>query len=202
MRETKARPYHHGDLRHALITTARAMLATDQDWTFTLRAVARRAGVSHAAPYRHFRDREALLRELARTGYVQLGQAMAAAMPAGHADMREKFVAGALACIDFALGNPGLYRLMFSADADKSADPQLHDAAMQAFGILLALLEDGQRGGQFRPAAVPAQAAGAWAQVHGLAMLAINGQLLEEKVGPQPVRAALDVLLDGLCHPA
>ncbi|NHN83218.1 TetR family transcriptional regulator [Acetobacter musti] len=199
MSETKDRPYHHGDLRRALIDTALDMLAADQNWTFTLREVARRSGVSHAAPYKHFRDREMLLRELARTGFVRLGETMTEAMSLDLPSARAQFVAAAQACIDFALRNPGLYRLMFSSDADKTIDPQLHDAAISTFGILLRLLEKGQRDGSFRPVAISAQAAAGWAQVHGLAMLAINGQLLEEKVGAEPVRAALDVLLNGMC---
>lgn len=199
MSETKARPYHHGDLRRALIDTALEMLSEDQNWSFTLREVARRTGVSHAAPYRHFRDREVLLWELARLGFVRLGEEMVKAMARTGLSVRERFMAGAGACIEFALGNPGLYRLMFSSDADKTADPALHDAAMETFSIVLDLLEEGQKNQTFRRASVQAQAAASWAQVHGLAMLAISGQLLEEKVGPEPVREALEVLLDGLC---
>lgn len=199
MSETKDRPYHHGDLRRVLIDTALAMLAADQNWTFTLREVARRTGVSHAAPYRHFRDREVLLRELARTGYVQLEVTMTKAISPDMFSARAQFMAAAQACIGFACQNPGLYRLMFSSDADKTIDPQLHAAAMSTFGILLGLLERGQRDGSFRSVAVRALAAASWAQVHGLAMLAISNQLLEEKVGATPVPAALDVLLDGIC---
>lgn len=200
MSDTKRRSYHHGDLHRALIDTALAMLAADQNWTFTLREVARRTGVSHAAPYKHFQDKDALLRELARIGFVRLEQAMAVALSSGPLSARGKLVAGAQACIAFAQHNPGLYRLMFSADADKAADPRLHEAAMATFGVLLRLLQEGQQDGSFRPAALTALAAASWAQVHGLAMLAMNGQLLEEKVGPDPVQAALDVLLDGLCE--
>lgn len=200
MSDTKRRSYHHGDLHRALIDTALAMLAADQNWTFTLREVARRTGVSHAAPYKHFQDKDALLRELARIGFVQLEQAMVAALSSGPLSARGKFVAGAQACIAFAQHNPGLYRLMFSADADKVADLRLHEAAMATFGVLLRLLQEGQQDGSFRPAALTALAAASWAQVHGLAMLAMNGQLLEEKVGPDPVQAALEVLLDGLCQ--
>ena len=201
MSETKDRPYHHGDLRRALIDTALAMLAADQNWAFTLREVARRTGVSHAAPYKHFRDREMLLRELASIGFVRLGETMTEAMSPARPSTRAQFVAAAQACIGFACQNPGLYRLMFSSDADKTIDPQLHDAAISTFGILLGLLERGQRDGSFRPVAVNALAAASWAQVHGLAMLTISHQLLEEKVGPAPVPAALDVLLDGMCCP-
>ncbi|AZV37948.1 TetR family transcriptional regulator [Komagataeibacter xylinus] len=202
MSETKDRPYHHGDLRRALICTALDMLAADQNWTFTLREVARRTGVSHAAPYKHFQDREMLLRELARIGFVRLGEAMTGAMSSDAPSTRAQFTAAAQACIGFACHNPGLYRLMFSSDADKTIDPPLHDAAMATFGILLRLLENGQRDGSFRPVAISAQAAASWAQVHGLAMLAISHQLLEEKVGPAPIPAALDVLLDGMCRNA
>lgn len=202
MSETKDRPYHHGDLRRALICTALDMLAADQNWTFTLREVARRTGVSHAAPYKHFQDREMLLRELARIGFVRLGEAMTGAMSPDAPSTRAQFTAAAQACIGFACHNPGLYRLMFSSDADKTIDPPLHDAAMATFGILLRLLENGQRDGSFRSVAISAQAAASWAQVHGLAMLAISHQLLEEKVGPAPIPAALDVLLDGMCRNA
>ncbi|MBE7729799.1 TetR/AcrR family transcriptional regulator [Komagataeibacter sp. FXV3] len=199
MSETKDRPYHHGDLRRALINTALDILATDQNWAFTLREVARRTGVSHAAPYKHFRDREMLLRELARIGFVRLGESLTDAMSLDQPSTRAQFVAAAQACIGFACQNPGLYRLMFSSDADKTIDPPLHDAAMKTFGILLDLLERGQRNRSFRLVAVSALAAASWAQVHGLAMLAISNQLLEEKVGSAPVPAALDVLLDGMC---
>ncbi|WP_215750313.1 MULTISPECIES: TetR/AcrR family transcriptional regulator [unclassified Gluconobacter] len=199
MSETKDQPYHHGDLRRALIDTALAMLAADQNWTFTLREVARRTGVSHAAPYKHFRDKEALLRELARIGFVRLEKTMTEAMRPDLPSTRAQFMAAAQAYIGFGCQNPGLYRLMFSSDADKTIDPQLHDAAMSTFGILLRLLENGQRDGSFRTVAMSAQAAASWGQVHGLAMLAISNQLLEEKVGSAPVPAALDVLLDGIC---
>lgn len=149
MSETKDRSYHHGDLRHALIDTALNMLATDQNWTFTLREVARRTGVSHAAPYKHFRDREELLRELARIGFDQLAETMTRAMFSNGLTIRERFTTGAQACIDFAFRNPGLYRLMFSADADKTADPHLHDTAMRTFHVLLAASRRGAAGWQF-----------------------------------------------------
>ena len=74
MQEDPARPYHHGDLKRVVIETAQAMLREDKGWQFTLREVARRAGVSHAAPYKHFPDKSALLAELAALGFHQLGE--------------------------------------------------------------------------------------------------------------------------------
>ena len=75
MQEDTARPYHHGDLKRVVIETAQAMLREDKGWQFTLREVARRAGVSHAAPYKHFPDKSALLAELAMLGFHQLRRA-------------------------------------------------------------------------------------------------------------------------------
>lgn len=79
MESTNDRPYHHGDLRRTLIETAMGMLHEDKGWQFTLREVARRAGVSHAAPYKHFPDKAALLSEMALIGFDTLREALAAA---------------------------------------------------------------------------------------------------------------------------
>ncbi|GBR05439.1 TetR family transcriptional regulator [Gluconacetobacter liquefaciens] len=198
MRETTARSYHHGDLRRVLIETALTMLAADQNWNFTLREVARQAGVSHGAPYKHFRDKDALLRHLAKIGFERLAAIMTDAIAPPDRPARTKFLHTAEAYIAFAQDQPGLYRLMFSSDADKSVDPDLNETALKAFDILLRLLEEGQRAGSFRTAPITAQAAASWAQVHGLALLLLNGQLTEEKVGPAPVPAALHILLEGL----
>ncbi|MFT8422796.1 TetR/AcrR family transcriptional regulator [Gluconacetobacter sp.] len=198
MRETDGRPYHHGDLHRVLVETALAMLATDQHWTFTLREVARQAGVSHGAPYKHFRDKGALLSQLAKIGFERLAAVMENALSPPDRPFRTRFLAAGEACIAFAQEQPGLYRLMFSMDADKAADPEVHDAAMTSFGILLRFLEDGQRTGVFRDSPLTAQATACWAQVHGLAMLMLDGQLTEQKVGPTPIPAALDILLAGL----
>ena len=81
MQAAPHRPYHHGDLRRAIIETALDMLRTEKDWQFTLREVARRAGVSHAAPYKHFPDRTALLVELAMIGFDRLREALVDAKP-------------------------------------------------------------------------------------------------------------------------
>lgn len=199
MSETEDRPYHHGDLRRTLIETALAMLSAEQDWTFTLREIARRAEVSHAAPYKHFSDKAALLRELARIGFERLAEAMSVGRAADREmDITARFLATARAYIRFGLDQPGLYRLMFSADADKSVDPALDKAALAAFGQLLDILAEGQAVGRFRALPVGALAAASWAQVHGLTLLTLDGQLTLAKVGVEPVEAALGILLAGL----
>ena len=108
---------------------------------------------------------------------------------------RERAVAEQ-AWLAFGAANPALYRLMFTAP--DLAGTHLGDRALAAFGVLLALIERGQAAGAIRRRPVRGQAAACWAQVHGLTMLAIDGLLLPEKVGPDATEAALTVLLEGL----
>jgi AcrR family transcriptional regulator len=140
----------------------------------TLRAVARRAGVSHAAPYHHFADRDALMAEVARGGFERLREKVASALgKAGQGHAAWEAAVGAY--LDFALGEPSLYRVMFgTASTGRGADSALGRSAAAAFGLLLA--------GAAGPARVPGpgdvdRAVAAWSLLHGAASLAIDGQL-------------------------
>ena len=197
------RPYHHGDLRRAIIETAIDMLDEDQGWQFTLREVARRAGVSHAAPYKHFPDKAALLAELALIGFDRLREAVLAARPASAGSSRDEFLALARAYMRFGVSNPNLYRLMFSADAGSAADVHLNARALASLGVLTELIERGQRAGWLRLRDVRGQAAACWGQMHGLTLLTIDKLLLlPEKFGPDAADAALNTLLEGLENPS
>jgi AcrR family transcriptional regulator len=198
MQEKSTRPYHHGDLRRVVIETAQDMLQEEKGWQFTLREVARRAGVSHAAPYKHYPDKSALLAELAALGFDQLRGRIAGARQGKTRSARAELIAAAEAYVAFGTDNPSLYRLMFSGDIDKKASAKLDEASAGAFAELLAILERGQAGGAFKKAPVRGQAAAVWALVHGLTTLTIDGQLLAEKVGPKPVDTALASMLEGL----
>lgn len=192
------KPYHHGDLRRAVIETALAMLQDEKGWQFTLREVARRAGVSHAAPYKHFPDKAALLAELALIGFDRLREALHAAQPAAPSNPRETLLPMAGAYLAFGRANPALYRLMFGAEAGTPSDVHLDERAMSTFAILTDVLERGQQAGLIRKRPVRGQAAACWAELHGLTMLSIDGLLLPEKVGDDPVTAALTTLLEGI----
>lgn len=198
MQEKSARPYHHGDLKRVVIETAQEMLREDKGWQFTLREVARRAGVSHAAPYKHFPDKGALLAELATLGFHELRVQIAGAIARPQHSGRAAFIAAAKAYVQFGTANASLYRLMFSADVDKAAFPELDKAGTGAFGELTGILERGQQSGAFKTRPVRGQAAASWALMHGFTMLTIDGQLLPEKVGPNPIEAVLASLLEGL----
>lgn len=194
--DTNDRPYHHGDLRRVIIDTAMDMLQEGGGWRFTLRELARRAGVSHAAPYKHFPDKAALLTELALIGFDRLRETLIAR--SNPASVREQFVVAARAYVGFAIANPALYRLMFGTEAGKPADVHLNERALGAFGLLLEMLQDGQDAGALRKRPIQGQAAACWAQIHGIAMLTIDGLLLPEKVGPDALDMALATLLEGL----
>ena len=198
MQDLLDRPYHHGDLRRVLLETASAMLREDKGWQFTLREVARRAGVSHAAPYKHFSDKASLLLELVLRGFDQLGQEVKAAITPRPRSARKEILAAAGAYITFGVNNPSLYRLMFSSDAGDPHVAHLSERALATLGVLQDLLARGQQSGAFKRRPLPGQVAACWAHVHGVTMLSIEGLLMPEKVGTAPVQAALETLLDGL----
>lgn len=198
MEDKTERPYHHGDLRRAVIETAMAMLAEGGGWQFTLREVARRAGVSHAAPYKHFADKGALLAEIALIGFDRLRDALAAARSQSGGDIGAEFEAMAGAYLAFGQANPALYRLMFGAEAANAGSLHLDPRAMSAFDAVIDLLERGQAAGLVRKRPVRGQAAACWAQLHGLTMLALDGLLLPEKVGEGAIGEALATLREGL----
>lgn len=195
MKDTK--PYHHGDLRRALLDTAMDMLGEGGGWQFTLRELARRAGVSHTASYKHFPDKAALLAELALLGFEQLRTAQLAARPSPPATMREEYLAMSRAYLQFGVANPNLYRLMFSAEARVSLNARLQNRGAASLDVLNDLILRGQRAGWLRKRAVREQAAACWSQLHGLTLLTIDNLLGPDTVGPDVTEAALEVLLEG-----
>jgi len=193
------KPYHHGDLRRAMLDTALEMLTEDNGWQFTLRELARRAGVSHTASYKHFPDKAALLAELALIGFDKLRAALLAARPPAPSSLRDQFLEMSRAYVRFGSEHPNLYRLMFSADARAAASARLKEHGVAALAVLVELIEQGQRAGWLRKREVYEQVGAGWAQLHGVTLLTIDGLL-----GPDVIRseraaeAALQILLEGL----
>ncbi|PTS82033.1 TetR family transcriptional regulator [Pseudomonas sp. HMWF032] len=162
-------PYHHGELRGALLLAATELLAEGGLASISLREVARRAGVSHNAPYRHFADRDSLLASLAIQGFVQLGQEMGR-QSGGLAELGQCYVR-------FALAQPGHFGLMFGATLDKRRYPELQQASAALHARLAAAVQVAapQR-------AQPVATLAAWSLVHGLAHL-LQEQQLSEALG-------------------
>jgi len=167
--------YHHGDLRRALLDAARAVLREAGPEGCSLREVARRAGVSHAAPYHHFASREALLGALAAEGYAALDEAMAAAQAAAPQDPAAQLAAVGMGYFLLARRQPALFRLMTRPEhlgppPEAAATPGT--SGLGPYGRLQAVLA-GLLG---RPAG-EVEAHLCWAAVHGLALLALDGGL-------------------------
>ncbi len=172
----KPKPYHHGNLQAALLESAISLIADVGPAGFTLREVARRAGVSHNAPYRHFRDKDELLARVAAQGYKELGKAMtdAAARQANALDaLRE----AGLAYVSFALRRPEHFTVMFDAPLSKDSYPEAAEASEHAFSVLVLLVKDCQEKGQISAGDQLDFALLAWTMVHGVAKLAITQRL-------------------------
>jgi AcrR family transcriptional regulator len=163
----RKRHYHHGDLPAALRHAAGKILEKEGLEALTLRTLARHTGVSHAAPYRHFRDRESLLAALAAEGYAMLGKAQREAAAAGGLrGMGEAYVR-------FALAHPQRFRLMFGGQVPIAKHAALREVATQVFDGLAGALAAQVPGAEgARDASIAA-----WALVHGLAQL-----LMEDRV--------------------
>ena len=121
-RASASRPYHHGDLSRALVLAGRRILESDGPAALSLRAVAREAGVSPAAPYHHFKDKSELLEAVAGEGWHELGEAIAAAR-ASAASPREALREIGVAYVRFARDNPAIYRVMYDGAADLATMP-------------------------------------------------------------------------------
>ena len=161
--------YHHGDLRRALLDAAAKIVAKHGAGAVSLREVARLAGVSHNAPYRHFDGLSALLAAVAAEGFAKFGDRLDAAAQAEPNAKRRRNAIGRT-YLRFALDHPRLYLLMFGADLDKTQHPELRAAADKSFAVLTGTLGRSGRAGH-------ADAINAWAFVHGLAHLVIDKQI-------------------------
>ena len=172
------------DLRQRILETARALLDEQGAAALSLREVARRAGVTHQAPYHHFADRESILAELVTQGFEELERRLARAH-AGRGGVQDTLAASGMAYVGFALDHPGVFRIMFRADlCDTARFPQAQAAGERAHAELMHLVRLVHGGVDD-----PALAAMHWAQVHGLAGLLVDGPLGQHLPG-QPERLA------------
>lgn len=172
---TGSRRYHHGNLRRALIQEAVRVVQADGVEALTLRAVGQAIGVSRTALYRHFADKVSLLAAVACEGFRTLRTALLAAQE----HVREDPAAIGVAYVQFAVAHPSHYRIMFGAGfVDRCArDPALTEEAAGAFQVLVDAVVSQQRAGRVREDDPVQLARFIWALVHGIARLAIDGQL-------------------------
>lgn len=195
--------YHHGDLERALVTAALRLIAKRGPHGFTMREAARAAGVSSGAPYRHFRDRAALLAKVAETGFLELRAALGRARAgAGGSPVAELWAMG-IEHVRFATSRPHHYRVMFGPDGiEKPAHPALHRAAQDTFDLLVDTVRRCQQSGMVRGGDPVEIAIAAFSLMHGLADVVHTRQLVgmrypEERAPELPARVGV-LLFEGL----
>jgi len=199
------RGYHHGNLKEALIRAALELIAQKGPAGFTFAEAARSAGVSPAAPYRHFRDRDDLLIDIARRGFDQLAQALARAWDEGRPDPFGAFERIGRAYLEFARTEPAYYSAMFEAGVPLDASPELREAGERAFAVLRTAAEKliAPMPAERRPPALM-MALHVWALSHGIASLFGRGDAGRRTLPMSPeelLEAGVLVYLRGLGLP-
>ncbi len=194
--------YHHGDLKNALIQAGLEILSAEGVAALSLRKVARKAGVSHTAPYNHFANKEALIGAIAAEGFRRLTQSMASAIALFPDNPRQQLLEAGWGYVHFALENPDYLRVMFSDGGGEVILMRSNRERVTSFGLLLNTIQACQASGDIA-AGDPLQLAFAtWSAVHGTAVLLVNIPLppeIEENMSiEQLARANIQRLFDGL----
>lgn len=200
------RGYHHGNLKEALIRAALELIAQKGPAGFTFADAARFAGVSPAAPYRHFRDRDELLSDVARRGFEQFEAALARAWQDGRPDVITAFDRLGGAYLEFAKNEPAFYSAMFEAGIPLDTTPELRQAGDRAFAVLRGASEMlvAQIPSRNRPPALMV-ALHIWALTHGVASLFSRGDAARRTLPMSPselLEAGVLLYLRGLGLPA
>ncbi|MDH2406432.1 WHG domain-containing protein [Bradyrhizobium sp. SSUT18] len=192
-------PYHHGALREALLRAAERVLERDGLAGLTLRAVAREAGVSHAAPTHHFGDLTGLLSELAAVGFRQFNAAMASSCDAATTPL-ERALVRPKAYVAYAQAHPGMYGIMFRTERLDYSRPSLHEAAEASFAGLanaVGMMRQEQISGDALTLNQGAAIARAWSMVHGFTTLLLDGRL-SDILGRLPEGTTAERLLEAM----
>ena len=201
-RRAGPRGYHHGNLKEALVRAALELIAEKGPAGFTFADAARWAGVSPAAPYRHFRDRDALLADVARRGFEEFASALAKAWDEGRPEVMAAFDRLGKTYLAFAKREPAYYSAMFEAGVPLDSDRELRELSENAFAVLRAAAERlvmlmPQQG---RPPALMV-ALHVWAMTHGIASLFGRGDSVRRALPMPPeelLEAAVLIYLRGL----
>lgn len=178
--------YHHGNLRETLLNEAIQAIRNHGVEHLSLRALARSIGVSQTAPYRHFADKNTLLAELATQAFNELAYSVRRNLQPQHSATLNMQRAGE-AYLHYAIANPEKYRLMFGTAIDqREVYPQMVEAGSQAFAVLLELIEAGIARGEFIDQPAPLLANACWSNIHGFALLSIDGLFARRELPATP----------------
>ena len=175
------RPYHHGNLRTALLVAAERTVRERGVQELSLRELAREVGVSHGAPRRHFPDRQALLDALADAGFARLGAELRSAADGAGEGFQARLRATAAAYVRFATRDPALLELMF-ASKQREQSGALHEAADRAFSVMLELIAQGQADGAIEAGQPERVGLVLFATIQGIAALVTGGMVQAERL--------------------
>jgi AcrR family transcriptional regulator len=175
------RPYHHGNLREALLAQAERTVRERGVQDLSLRELAREVGVSHGAPRRHFPDRQALLDALAEAGFARLGVELRRAVDGAGEDFQARLLATAAAYVRFATHDAALLELMFAVKTRQQSGA-LHEASERAFSVVLELIQLGQADGMIEHGDPERVALVLFATIQGIAALVTGGIVAVEQV--------------------
>jgi AcrR family transcriptional regulator len=194
--------YHHGDLRNALIQAGLELLAEGGAQKLDLRKVARRVGVSHAAPYRHFADRQALIAAINEEGFHRLAERIQSTLRDLPDEPFEQLLGVARVYVQFAQENPWLMREMFSGlTIERETFEGLQTASKTVYRLYTEVVRRGQACGKIVDGDPAALAGVLWSVLHGLAMLIIENQMRPYADGPEGTervtRYTIEILYGG-----
>ena len=201
--ETVEKPYHHGDLREQILCSASQLIEESSAASLSLRAVAKAVGVSHTAPYRHFKDKESLLAGVAGLGFDQLATQLAEAVALHPDDPIAQLQEAGHQYVNLALKYPQLTQLMFGGILPcDDTYPEMKQSGDAAFDGLKSIIREGQSRGLFKTVDLEVAALTAWSCIHGLTLLQMSGNLpemLTMRVDIGPLTAAVtSSMLEGL----
>jgi len=195
--------YHHGNLRQALIDAGRQLLIEKGINGLSLRETAKAAGVSHTAPYRHFKDKDMLLAAIAESGFESLAEALQTVAESHSDDPEKQLAEAAIAYVKLAITHIEMHQLMFgSVLDDDSMSKSMLETKQMAFNTLFKIIENGQKQKIYKKSETLELSVAAWSIVHGYAMLVSTGQLKETATSLMQIeklaRGVATHLIDGL----
>jgi AcrR family transcriptional regulator len=181
--------YHHGDLKNALIQAGIDVLSNDGVSGLSLRKVAKQAGVSHAAPYAHFADKEALIAAISTEGHRNLYERLIRTIEENQSNPHKQLIETAWAYIQFAQEEQACFQIMFSGVLEQEKDyPDFVEISQQTFQLVVLVVDRCKREGILRDEPSLLLAAVVWGQIHGLISLILSGQISHQVLDKYPMR--------------
>ena len=187
-----ATPYHHGDLKNALIKAGMEILASEGLGGLSLRKVAKQAGVSHAAPYAHFKDKQALIAAISAEGFKQLHSQIESVKGTYQTDPETLLIETAWAYVQFALHAPDRFKLMFSSALEKEKEyPDFVETSQKNFRQVVEIVEICQGANILKSGDSELVALSLWGTVHGFISLLLEGQISHRILEKAPLKDIL-----------